>query len=107
MDKLEELRGYLRQLIAVETLECEDQNWFGQDPKLRSENKEELLNICRLIVNELKEERDLHTQLERHVSMRPGGKPLDYRRCAGGTNRCGRRDCPCYDSRKPRPPIGW
>ncbi len=59
MDKLDELRGYLRQLIAVETLEYEDKDWLSKDNYLRSENKEELLNICRLIVDELKEERDL------------------------------------------------
>ncbi len=59
MDKLDELRGYLRQLIAVETLEYEDKDWLSRERKLRSEKKEELLNICRLIVDELKEERNL------------------------------------------------
>jgi len=59
MNKLEELEGYLRQLVAVQVLEYEDQDWLGQDTKLRSKNKEELLNTCRLIVGELREEKFL------------------------------------------------
>ena len=59
MDKLDELAGYIRQLIAVQVLEYEDSNWLSHPRKVRGERKEELLRICRLIVNELKEERDL------------------------------------------------
>jgi len=59
MDKLEELAGYIKQLIAVQVLESEDSNWLSHPNKERGERKEELLRICRLIVGELKEERDL------------------------------------------------
>ncbi len=77
MDKLEELEGYLRQLIAVQVLEYEDSNWLSHPNKVRGERKEELLRICRLIVAELKEERDLLVTPLREediVHVHPGGR---------------------------------